>query len=104
MLENKEELLDEVSQYFTVKPTDKNKVYKLYIADQCVGSLTLIVKKTIFIAMFDANFNYEGMPHALYSIASDDNSKLEKMAKGFYEYCLLNRASSSYLHDYEENK
>ena len=44
MLKNRKELLDEISQYFTIKSTDKEKVYNLYIADQLVGNLILIVK------------------------------------------------------------
>ena len=34
MPKTRKELLDEISQYFTIKSTDKDKVYNLYIADQ----------------------------------------------------------------------
>ena len=44
MLKNREELLDEISPYFTINLTDKDRVYDLYIADQVVGTLILVVK------------------------------------------------------------
>ena len=107
MLKNREELLDVINQYFTVKSTDKEKVYNLYIADQLVGTLTLVIKgdkvEHGFTATFEANFNYEGKDHTMY-LASGCEDELKKKAKQFYDYCLLNRASSSCLHDYEENK
>ena len=102
MLKNREELLDVISQYFTIKSTDKDKVYNLYIADQVVGTLTLVIKgdkvEHGFIAKFEANFNYDGKDHTMYLVSGDEN-ELKKRAKQFYDYCLLNRASNSYLHD-----
>lgn len=118
MLKNREELLDVINQYFTVKSTDKDKVYNLYIADQVVGTLILVVKgdkiihgdifeylaiKYGFTTLFEANFNYDGKDHTMYLVSGDED-ELKKKAKQFYDYCLLNRASSSYLHDYEENR
>ena len=118
MLKNREELLDVINQYFTVKSTDKDKVYNLYIADQVVGTLLLVVKGDKinhgdmfeflainygFTAVFEANFDYEGKDHTIYLVSGGED-ELKKKAKQFYDYCLLNRASSSYLHDYEENK
>lgn len=106
MLKNKKELLDVIRQYFTVKLTDKvmvyklYKLYKLYIADQCVGTLTLVIKgdkvEHGFTAKFEANFNYEGKDHTMYLVSGGED-ELKKRAKQFYDYCLLNRASSSYL-------
>lgn len=105
MLKNREELLDEISQYFTIKSTDKENVYNLYIADQLVGTLTLVIKgdkvEHGFTAKFEANFNYEGKDHTIY-LVSGGGDELKKKAKQFYDYCLLNRASNSYLHDCEE--
>lgn len=116
MLKNMEELLDKISQYFTIKSTDKDKVYNLYIADQVVGTLLLVVKgdkinhgdmfeflaiKYGFTALFEANFNYDGKDHTMYLVSGDED-ELKKRAKQFYDYCLLNRASNSYLHDCEE--
>ena len=107
MLKNREELLDVINQYFTVKSTDKEKMYNLYIADQLVGTLTLVIKgdkvEHGFTATFEAHFNYGGKDHTIYLVSGDED-ELKKKAKQFYDYCLLNRASSSYLHDYEENK
>ena len=104
MLKNMEELLDKISQYFTVKSTDKEKVYNLYIADQVVGTLTLVIKgdkvEHGFTAKFEANFNYEGKDHTMYLVSSGED-ELKKKAKQFYDYCLLNRASNSYLYDCE---
>lgn len=111
MLKNRKELLDEISQYFTIKSTDKDRVYNLYIADQVVGILLLVVKgdkikhgdvheylatKYGFTAMFEANFNYEGKDPITYLVSGRED-ELKKKAKQFYDYCLLNRASSSYL-------
>ena len=100
MLKNMEELLDKISQYFTVKSTDKDKVYNLYIADQVVGTLTLVIKgdkvEHGFTAKFEANFSYEGKEHTMYLVSGGED-ELKKRAKQFYDYCLLNRASSSYL-------
>ena len=107
MLKDREELLDVINQYFTVKSTDKDKVYNLYIADQVVGTLTLVIKgdkvEHGFTATFEANFDYEGKDHTMYLVSGGED-ELKRKAKQFYDYCLLNRASSSYLHDYEENK
>ena len=118
MVRTREELLDVINQYFTVKPTDRDKVYKLYIADQLVGILLLVVKgdkikhgdvheylatKYGFTAIFEANFNYEGKEPIVYLVSGRED-ELKKKAKQFYDYCLLNRASSSYLHDYEDNR
>ena len=107
MLKNREELLDVINQYFTVKSTDKDKVYNLYIADQVVGTLTLVIKgdkvEHGFTAVFEANFDYEGKDHTTYLVSGGED-ELKRKAKQFYDYCLLNRASNSYLHDYEENK
>lgn len=105
MLKNMEELLDKISQYFTIKSTDKDKVYNLYIADQVVGTLTLVIKgdkvEHGFTAKFEANFNYEGKDHTMYLVSGGED-ELKKRVKQFYDYCLLNRASNSYLHDCEE--
>lgn len=118
MLKNREELLDVISQYFTIKSTDKDKVYNLYIADQVVGTLLLVAKgdkikhgdifeyfasEYGFTAVFEANFDYEGNHPTVY-VVSGLEDEFKKKTKQFYDYCLLNRASSSYLHDYEENK
>lgn len=104
MVRTREELLDKISQYFTVKPTDKEKVYNLYIADQLVGTLTLVIKgdkvEHGFTATFEANFNYEGKDHTMYLVSGGED-ELKKKAKQFYDYCLLNRASNSYLYDCE---
>lgn len=120
MLKNREELLDVIRQYFTVKLTDKVRVYNLYIADQLVGDLALLpnldlvakddkVKHGVilkpldieyrFTAIFEANFNYEGKDHIVYLVSGGENElkKLKKKTKQFYDYCLLNRASNSYL-------
>lgn len=100
MVRTREELLDKINQYFTVKPTDKENVYNLYIADQVVGTLTLVIKgdkvEHGFTAKFEANFNYEGKDHTMYLVSGGED-ELKKRAKQFYDYCLLNRASSSYL-------
>lgn len=117
MLENKKELLDVIRQYFTVKLTDKVRVYNLYIADQLVGNLALLLNLDLvtegdkikhgyifkhldikygFTAIFEANFNYEGKDHIVYLVSGGEN-ELKKKTKQFYDYCLLNRASSSYL-------
>ena len=118
MLKNKEELLDVINQYFTVKSIDKEKIYNLYIADQVVGTLLLVVKgdkikfgdafeylvnNYRFAALFEANFDYEGKDHTIYLLLGDED-EFKKKTKQFYDYCLLNRASNSYLYDYEENK
>lgn len=107
MLKNREELLDVINQYFTVKSTDKEKMYNLYIADQLVGTLTLVIKgdkvEHGFTATFEANFDYEGKDHTIYLVSGDED-ELKRKIKQFYGYYLLNRASSSYLYDYEENK
>ncbi len=118
MPKTRKELLDEISQYFTIKSTDKDRVYNLYIADQLVGILILLVKgdkinhgdifeylaiKYGFTALLEANFNYSGKDHTMYLVSGGEDEP-KKKAKQFYDYCLLNRASSSYLHDYEENK
>lgn len=122
MLKNKKELLDVIRQYFTVKLTDKVRVYNLYIADQLVGNLALLPNLDLvtegdkikhgyifkhldikygFTAIFEANFNYEGKDHIVYLVSGGENElkKLKKKAKQFYDYCLLNRASSSYLEE-----
>lgn len=113
MLKNRKELLDEISQYFTIKSTDKEKVYNLYIADQLVGNLILIVKGEKinhgdifeylainygFTALFKANFNYNGKDNTMYLVSGGEDEP-KKKAKQFYDYCLLNRASSSYLRE-----
>lgn len=113
MLKNRKELLDEISQYFTIKSTDKEKVYNLYIADQLVGNLILVVKGDKinrgdifeylaitygFTAFFEANFNYNGKDHTMYLVSGGEDEPKTK-AKQFYDYCLLNRASSSYLRE-----
>ena len=102
MVRTREELLDKINQYFTVKPTDKENVYNLYIADQLVGTLTLVIKgdkvEHGFTATFEANINYEGKDHTMY-LVSGGVDELKKKAKLFYDYCLLNRASSSYLRE-----
>lgn len=118
MPKTRKELLDEISQYFTIKSTDKDRVYDLYIADQVVGTLILVVKgdkiihgdifeylaiKYGFTVFLEANFNYDGKDHTVHLVLGDED-ELKKKAKQFYDYCLLNRASSSYLHDYEDNK
>ncbi len=104
MLKNREELLDVINQYFTVKSTDKDKVYNLYIADQVVGTLTLVVKGDKinhgFTALLEANFNYDGKDHTMYLVSGGED-ELKRKAKQFYDYCLLNRASNSYLYDCE---
>lgn len=115
MLKNRKELLDVINQYFTVKSTDKDKVYNLYIADQVVGTLLLVAKgdkikhgdifeyfasEHGFIATFEANFDYEGKDHTIYLVSGGED-ELKKKAKQFYDYCLLNRASNSYLYDCE---
>ena len=104
MLKNREELLDVINQYFTVKSTDKEKMYNLYIADQLVGTLTLVIKgdkvKHGFTATFEANFDYEGKDHTMYLVSGGED-ELKRKAKQFYDYCLLNRASNSYLYDCE---
>lgn len=115
MLKNREELLDVINQYFTVKSTDKDRVYKLYIADQLVGMLILVVKgdkinhgdmfeflaiKYGFTALLEANFNYDGKDHTMYLVSGVED-EFKKKAKQFYDYCLLNRASNSYLYDCE---
>ena len=104
MLKNMEELLDKISQYFTIKSTDKDKVYNLYIADQVVGTLTLVIKgdkvEHGFTAKFEANFNYDGKDHTMYLLSGGED-ELKKKTKQFYDYCLLNRASNSYLYDCE---
>jgi hypothetical protein len=115
MVRTREELLDDISQYFTIKSIDKDRVYNLYIADQVVGILILVVKgdkikfgdafeylvnKYGFTALFEANFNYEGKDHTIY-LVSGGKDELKKKAKQFYDYCLLNRASNSYLYDCE---
>lgn len=94
-----------------VKSTDKDRVYSLYIADQVVGTLVLLVKgdkikhgdifeylanKYGFTAAFEANFNYEGKDPVMYLVSGGEDEP-KKKAKQFYDYCLLNRASSSYL-------
>ena len=111
MLKNRKELLDEIIQYFMIKSTDKDRVYSLYIADQVVGTLVLLVKgdkikhgdvfeylaiKYGFVAIFEANFNYEGKDPIIYLVSGGED-ELKKKAKQFYDYCLLNRASSSRL-------
>ena len=111
MLKNREELLDVINQYFTVKSTDKEKMYNLYIADQVVGTLLLVAKgdkikhgdifeyfasEYGFTAVFEANFDYGGKDHTIYLVSGGED-ELKKKAKQFYDYCLLNRASSSYL-------
>ena len=111
MLKNRKELLDEISQYFMIKSIDKDRVYSLYIADQVVGTLILVVKddkiihgdifeylaiKYGFTALFQANFNYNGKDHTMYLVSGGEDEP-KKKAKQFYDYCLLNRASSSYL-------
>lgn len=100
MVRTREELLDKINQYFTIKLTDKDRVYNLYIADQVVGTLTLVIKgdkvEHGFTAKFEANFNYEGKDHTMYLVSGGED-ELKKRAKQFYDYCLLNRASSSYL-------
>lgn len=113
MLKNRKELLDEISQYFMIKSTDKDRVYSLYIADQVVGTLVLLAKgdkikhgdifeylanKYGFTVTFEANFNYEGKDHTIYLVSGGED-ELKKKAKQFYDYCLLNRASSSYLEE-----
>lgn len=115
MLKNREELLDVINQYFTVKSTDKDKVYNLYIADQVVGTLLLVAKgdkikhgdifeyfasEYGFTAVFEANFDYEGKDHTMYLVSGGED-ELKKKTKQFYDYCLLNRASNSYLYDCE---
>lgn len=113
MLKNREELLDVINQYFTVKSTDKDKVYNLYIADQVVGTLLLVAKgdkikhgdifeyfasEYGFTAVFEANFDYEGKDHTMYLVSGGED-ELKKKTKQFYDYCLLNRASNSYLRE-----
>ena len=104
MVMTREELLDKINQYFTIKSTDKDRVYNLYIADQVVGTLTLVIKgdkvEHRFTATFEANFNYEGKDHTMYLVSGGED-ELKKKAKQFYDYCLLNRASNSYLYDCE---
>lgn len=100
MLKNRKELLDVINQYFTVKSTDKEKMYNLYIADQVVGTLTLVIKgdkvEHGFTAVFEANFDYEGNHPTVY-VVSGLEDEFKKKTKQFYDYCLLNRASNSYL-------
>ena len=102
MVRTREELLDKINQYFTIKSTDKDRVYNLYIADQVVGTLTLVIKgdkvEHRFTATFEANFNYEGKDHTMYLVSGGED-ELKKKAKQFYNYCLLNCASSSYLRE-----
>ena len=104
MVRTREELLDKINQYFTIKSTDKDRVYNLYIADQVVGTLTLVIKgdkvEHRFTATFEANFNYEGKDHTMYLVSGGED-ELKNKAKQFYDYCLLNRASNSYLYDCE---
>lgn len=117
MIENKKELLDVIGQYFNIKPTDKVRVYNLYIADQLVGNLALLPNLDLvangdkvkhgdifkhldikygFTVVFEANFNYNGKDHSMYVVSGGEDEP-KKKAKEFYDYCLLNRASSSYL-------